>query len=330
MADKVSINQCLKVIKSKTHHKLIDVFNAIVLISSQIKRDFVLESIFELESKSSDIFLIRTDKTSLSFLAKIIIRKFPYMHRSTVIECIKELINMNILLYNPIYLGWQILDLEESFISSSKSGYMSLRSLFFSEYFYNLPISAKKIIFYFCILMSTKGFNKAKTFIVNLKNENNPIFDFLNTQNQYYIKTIIENFLLEEGFTKKIEHKFYQHRNIQIKNKFLFLLKPSKKLEIKLTSKEAYNLCIKHLLSSSSTLYNYLNEIRKKVDQSIKNRITDILIQEIISSISYYSTKLQLEVIDKIFIKLHHEEINHPKAYINELLKQQNRFLKIS
>ena len=329
MSNKVSISHALDVLECKDHHKLIDVFNVLCLLSSQLKRDWYLESLDGPCSIDKEhIFLIRTSKNSVCSLAKMIVEESEYMHRSTVTQCLNKLMEMDILRYNDMYMGWEILSMEDAFESSveylgSSSGYMELRKLFFTRDFYEMPVTMKKIVYYCCILMSSKGFKSMQSFIINLKNEKSKWISFLNTDNLYYIKSMIIKLLGEHGLLKKVEQKQYSHRpDLKSKNKFLFILKPLDSLKSTLKdSIDSFKNRFDRLTSKYSKLYDYICSVRDRLSEPAKSRADKNIIYNLLDLLKHSSKSTVDAVIDGVFTKLHSGNIDHPAAYIKKILR---------
>ncbi|KDR95965.1 hypothetical protein SAMN02745945_01762 [Peptoclostridium litorale DSM 5388] len=329
MSNKASISHALDVLECKDHHKLIDVFNMLCLLSSQLKRDWYLESLDGPCSMDKEhIFIIRTAKSSVCSLAKMVVEESEYMHRSTVTQCLNKLIDMDILRYNDMYMGWEIVSMEDAFESSvqylgSSSGYMELRKLFFTRDFYEMSVTMKKIIYYCCILMSTKGFKSMQSFIINLKNENSKWISFLNTDNLYYIKSVIIKLIGENHILRKIEQKQYSHRKgLKPKNRFLFILKPLDALKSTLKdSIESFKSRFDRLTSKYAKLYDYICSVRESLIEPAKSRADKNIIYNLLDLLKHSSKSTVDAVIDGVFTKLHSGSIDHPAAYIRKILR---------
>lgn len=335
MANKVSISHALSVLHSKKHHKLIDVFNAVCSMSIQTRRDWYIEALSgEIDTSNEYIFIVRTANPSICCLSKMILEEACYMHRSTVTKCIAELVDMGLLRYNPSYLGWEIIGMENAFNRSdseaSSGGYMELKKLFFSREFYDMNVTLKKIVYYCSILMSTKGFKSKNSFIINLKKENPEWTSFLNTDNIYYVKSLISRLLEESSLLKKLEQKQYAHRNIKNKNRFLFILKPLERLKLSIKdSRISARDKLENLVSRHKELYSYITGLRDRLEQPARSRANDNVIYALVEALRYLSRPKVELVVDSVFTRLHNSEINHPSAYIARILQKHAAYKKL-
>lgn len=335
MANKVSISHALSVLHSKKHHKLIDVFNAVCRMSTQIRRDWYVETLTgDIDASKEYIFIVRTANPSICCLSKMILEEAGYMHRSTVSQCLNELADMGIVSYNSSYLGWEIIGMEDAFnkadSETSPGGYMELRKLFFSKEFYEMNVTLKKIVYYCSILMSTKGFKSKNSFIINLKKENPEWTSFLNTDNIYYIKSLITRLIDDSNLLRKLEQKQYAHRTVKNKNRFLFILKPLEKLKLfikdsPLSAQDKLN----SLISKHKELYSYIAGLRDKLEQPARSRATDSVICALVEALRYLNRSTVELVVDSVFTRIHNGEISHPSAYIAKILQKHAAYKKL-
>lgn len=335
MATRVSMDHVYMVLNNTEHYKLIDVFNVLCEMSTQI----------DYKKENTSKFLIRTHTNSIYNLAVAIMNESPYMKsRNTITECLNKLRDMSILMFNSEENAWEIKNMDRMIHNSmdgeiKKVGYMHLREFFFTEEFYNLPISDKKIIYYACSIMDTKGFKKFGKLITSLKPSNDEYsskwMEFLNTDDIYYTKKVLTrvltNYDLFEDIGEDMRRKelvapkyknlsFDKLKQIRKSLKFKFWFKPLKKITDiigKIKDKEAE-------LASFKVKYRDYFEYIKDTAFSFGKKVFDKLNDRIYYALFKVGRCLHWEIkrkmVQAICLSLYSDgSISAPEKYVSRI-----------
>ncbi|QUH22070.1 hypothetical protein [Alkaliphilus sp. B6464] len=321
MATKISIDHALQIVKNNDHHKLIDVFNVLAKISSQYKED----------ETQRDFFIIFSHTDSLYHLSKIIKKEAPYIKsRTTITNCLKTLINMNILYYSYGVNGWVIRGMDNMLTE----GYIELRKIFFTDIFYNMNITEKKALFYSVYIMSTKGYKSLKQIIINVKNIDSEWMQIFKSDNIYYIRERVQNILnrffkdisdiKREQELEKLEDYIGEEQINKAKKdlKFKFFFIPNKIINEKLATKKTDREELQNFRKSDSSFYSYLIKLRERQDEHIQKKFTDRIMIALLRYCKGLNYLYKQEIASRILTKLFDtKEISSPDRYIGTVVQ---------
>ncbi|MEG0296760.1 MAG: hypothetical protein RR620_08570 [Clostridium sp.] len=312
MATKGAVYDYIQLFNSKSN-KIIDIYNTLAICATEIK--------FKLENGSTEPrFIIFSNTGSIYSLAKVIMTENECLKsRETVEGCLRELKTLGTLCYDEKLSAWylpnltsavsQIKDTDDEAIKSKKKGYLSLKSIFFTERFYAASKNDKKLLLFSLLTMECMTTNSQKKtfrrihkadFLVNveksfdeLAKKNINWVSILGTNNIHYARLIIKSFIndnkdliqgVEDSYTKKsakfkfniIRTMFTDIKSISLQDEYLQLVnKYKEKFEILKEIAEVRNFKLeeKFVVTSLRTLKTYTSTQFRWVTTRAINKI---------------------------------------------------------
>ncbi len=329
MATKACMHHVNDILINTTHHKLLDVYFVLCNMSTQ---------------DSNNQFFIHTASKSIYSVCKAIMKEAPYMKsRNTIHECCKELMSIGILKYNREAYAWELHLMKYMFKSDNGlSGFIHLRKIFFTELFYNLSVSEKKILCKVLSIMSSKGYRSYRDIEISLENDKDKVnMNFwkkgLNSNDKYYIRKIIAGVLsnkelfIDNSDTERqkqlIKHQFnstmYKKQKKLFQYRFWF--SPAPKLrDLLYKNKKSLEERFNDLKQKYKDLYDYLSIRLLSCQDYIQKKFSMEIWVAILSSCRNVSWIIRKEVVEGVITKLyHHVEIASPEKFIGSLTRSR-------
>lgn len=210
MATKISNNHLYTILLNAKKYHTPDVYVSLVHISVQVS-----------DTDNNSRFIIQTGNDKKRTLVKVI-KNFLNINRQTIINCLSEIEDLGLLVYNETLNAWELKEM----INMLKEGYTSLNSILLEDFFKNLKLREKKLLLYMCHLLGTKDYKKFSNinqadFVINLTKKDSMWKKIISKSDSvyslYYTRTVIEKFLTKMG--DKIDNLSEEKRKVDFRPK---------------------------------------------------------------------------------------------------------------
>ncbi|GGI12573.1 hypothetical protein [Gottfriedia solisilvae] len=319
MAEKMYRKHVESILLDAKKDRTLDVFFALVEMANQFNLPKANP-----HAPQEYLFTVESEVQSLYSLCQAICNQVDHFdfdnNRSTIHYALKDLEDLGILACHEEH-GYYMKDMEEMVKTGSK-GYVYLRPVFFTEHFFKMKVTHRRLFTYMCYVLDTGDAN-AKFFkeygvdiIINLakqdKSKKLNWLSVLHTENVYYARAVIaelidtykHTFVLDESNARRAD-KFTHRKSRHIKSYFAFLVYPILKKERVTAEQKMKDLKERHM-----TLANMIEVYEKDYKLKMPTGVFNILV----SKLAKYSRAVHERVIHTMFNKLHSEDI---KPYLN-------------
>jgi hypothetical protein len=232
---------------------------------------------------------------------------------------------MNILNYSIGEKAWIIQGMGKML----DKGYIDLRTLFFTEEFYNLNYSEKKALLYAVYIMSTKGYTTIKQLMININNLDSEWMCLFKSKNKYYIRGCIKDIIkkyfndLSEGKREyELRRTVYGKPKKKKELQWKFFFSPKEVLNDILAKKKSSQHELAVYRNTQPEFYAFLLKLKERQPVFIQKKFTDEIIIAMIQYCKALPYRMKQDIAVRILAKLMDIDIiKSPSRYISTVVQ---------